>query len=63
MRSEQVNYGPDTIYKVIADVLSETKRSGTFLRELKMGDLVPLQKPGKKEGPVCHLTPIIKKSA
>ena len=57
--AEQLKHGPDIVYQDIADIFNTIAETGAYPREVKMGDLIPLQKPGKKRGPVTNLRPIV----
>lgn len=57
--AEQIKHGPDIVHQDIAEIFNTIAKTGTYPKEVKMGDLVPLQKPGKKRGPVGNLRPIV----
>ena len=59
IRAEQLKYGGKTIPQEITNILNEVSRTGKYPTELKEGILTPLQKPGKKQGPLTNLRPII----
>ena len=59
MYSEYLKYAPDTIIEEITHILNETAKTGNFPKELRIGILTPLPKPGKKQGPPSNLRPII----
>ena len=55
---ELLNYAPEEIYKVIANILNGIyERNDTGIK-LGTGILLPLQKPKKAQGPVKNLRPI-----
>ena len=47
LRTEHLKYAPDLLYEEIAELLNNVVETRDFLKELKIGLLVPLQKPGK----------------
>ena len=49
LRAEHLKYAPDLLYEEIAELLNNVVETGDFPKELKIGLLVPLQKPGKKK--------------
>ena len=59
LKAEQLKYGPDNICEEIAEMFNDIAKTGKHPKEMKIGQLVPLQKPGKKRGPVSNLRPII----
>ena len=60
IRAEHLKNGPiDELSNEISEILNETARTGCYPKEIKLGQLTPLQKPGKKAGPPSHLRPII----
>ena len=59
LRAEHLKYAPDLLYEEIAELLNNVVETGEFPKELKIGLLVPLQKPGKKKGPPENLRPVI----
>ena len=56
LTAEQLKFEPSLI---IADILNTAAETGEHPREIKSGLLNPLQKPGKKKGPLSNLRPII----
>ena len=52
-------HSPEVIHRGIAKPLNHTAGTGDYPREIKQGILVPLPKPGKKQGPPQNLRPII----
>ena len=55
---ELLNYAPEEIYKVIANILNGIyERNDTGIK-LGTGTLLPRRKPKKTEGPVKNLRPI-----
>ena len=59
LAAEQLKYGPSMITKIIAYILNTTAETGEHPKEIRTGLLNPLQKPGKKRGPLSNLRPII----
>ncbi len=60
IRAEHLKNGPiKELSNEISDILNETAQSGKYPKEIKLGQLTPLQKPGKKAGPPSNLRPII----
>ena len=59
LHAEQLKYGPEMIHAEIADILNEVARTGDHPREINLGVLAALQKPGKPVGPCKSLRPII----
>ena len=59
LRAEQLKYGPEEVHNEIAEQLNEIKKTGEAPREITLGILTPLAKPGKKQGPCENLRPII----
>lgn len=56
---EFIKYSPDCIHEEIAEILNITAETGEYPMEIRTGILRPLPKPGKKQGPVSNLRPII----
>ena len=60
IRAEHLKNGPILeISAEISEILNETAKTGIYPEEIKLGQLTPLQKPGKKAGPPANLRPII----
>ena len=59
LRSEHLKNAPEIIHEHIADLLNNVAETGEFPKEIKLGLLTPLQKPGKPKGPPENLRPII----
>ena len=59
VQTELIKYGPEIIHKHIADILNHAAETGDYPEEIKLGQLLPLPKPGKPKGPVKNLRPII----
>ena len=58
--AEHLKNGPiEELSKEISELLNETATTGLYPKEIKLGQLTPLQKPGKKAGPPSNLRPII----
>ena len=59
VKAEQLKYGPDIIASEIADILNECAATGKHPKEIKLGVMSALQKPGKPAGPCKSLRPIV----
>ena len=59
LKAELIKHSPDTIFQGIAILLNHIASTGEYPKEVKTGILVPLPKPGKKQGPPQNLRPII----
>ena len=59
LKAELIKHSPDTIHQGIADLLNHMAKTGEHPKEIKQGILIPLPKPGKKQGPPQNLRPII----
>ena len=59
IKAEQLKYGPDIIACEIADILNICAETGKHPKEIKLGVLSALQKPGKPLGPCKSLRPIV----
>ena len=59
IRAEYLKHLPDIVYERIADLPNHIAETGETPSVLKTGLLVPLQKPGKKRGPVSNIKPVI----
>ena len=59
INAELIKYAGKETHEAIAEIYNETAKSGVFPKELVHGILTPLQKPGKKKGPLENLRPII----
>ena len=57
IRSEHLKYAPIEIHTEIAELLNSTAENGEYPKEIKIGHLTPLPKPGKPKGPVENLRP------
>jgi len=57
--AEQLKNAPDIMYEKIAEIYNNIAETGKYPDEIKLGILVPLQKPGKPKGKVDNLRPII----
>ena len=55
LRAEYLKYAPDLLHEEIAELL----KTGDYPKELRIGLLVPLQKPGKKKEPPENLRPVV----
>ena len=58
LKAEQLKHGPDIVISQIAHILNTIAETGNYPEEVKLGMLVPLQKPGKPKGPPNSLRPI-----
>ena len=59
IKAELIKYGPDALHAKISEILNEAASTGESPKEIKLGQLIPLPKPGKPKGPVKNLRPII----
>ena len=59
LKAEMLKYGPTELYQGIAEIFNDMAETGIFPQQIKKGILIPLQKPGKKQGPPSNLRPII----
>ena len=59
LKAELIKYGPSVLNDRIAEIYNDMARTGEYPIEVKEGILIPLPKPGKKQGPPGHLRPII----
>ena len=59
LNAEFIKYGPPEIHEGIATLLNTIAETGKYPKEMKLGILTPLPKPGKKQGPPANLRPII----
>ena len=59
LKAEQLKRGPHVLSEKIANILNNSAETGAIPTELIQGILIPLQKPGKKQGPCSNLRPII----
>ena len=50
---EMLKYGPEIMFVEIAETFNLISESGVYPTEIKEGILIPLQKPGKKQGQVA----------
>ena len=57
--AEHLKSGPAVTSLKIAELLNHMAATGDYPKEIKTGVLIPLQKPGKKKGPVANLRPVI----
>ena len=56
--SEMIKYAPKEIFQEIANIFNLIAETGEYPIELSQGIITPLQKPGKKRGPITNLRPI-----
>ena len=50
IRAAHLKNGPiEELSKKISELLNETAKTGLYPKEIKLGQLTPLQKPGKKQ--------------
>ena len=59
LEAEFIKYAPIEILQEIANIYNTVTNTDEELRELVVGLLRPLQKPGKKKGPPENLRPIV----
>ena len=59
LKAEHLKYAPFEISQHIADILNDTCESGEHPKEISIGLLTPLPKPGKPKGPPQNLRPVI----
>jgi hypothetical protein len=59
LKAELIKHSPNIVFQEIADILNHMAKTGEHPTEIKQGILVPLPKPGKKQGPPQNLRPII----
>ena len=59
IKAELLKFAPSVIYEEIANILNIIAATGTYPKEIKQGILVPIPKPGKRQGPPSNLRPII----
>ena len=59
LQSELIKHGPTEITDGIVNILNKIAETGIYPKELNEGILIPLPKPGKKQGPPENLRPII----
>ena len=59
LKAELIKHSPENIHQGIADLLNHMAKTGEHPKEVKEGILIPLPKPGKKQGPPQNLRPII----
>lgn len=59
LRAEHIKCAPLEIHKHVADLLNSVAATGEHPKELTIGLLTPLAKPGKPKGPPANLRPVI----
>ena len=59
LRAEHLKYAPRAIKEEIVLLLNSIAETGEYPKEIKLGQLIPLQKPGKPKGPAENLKPVI----
>lgn len=57
--AEELKNCPEKIYNEIAKIFNKMAETGKYPEEIKLGILIPLQKPGKVKGTCSNLRPII----
>ena len=57
--AEQLKHSPDIVFEKMADIYNHVAKTGNYPEELKLGILIPLQKPGKLKGKTENIRPII----
>ena len=59
LRAEHLKAAPIEIHKEIVALLNNICETGEIPKEIKLGLLAPLPKPGKEKGPAKNLRPVI----
>ena len=59
IKAELLKYGDPVLHGEIAKIINNTLNNGTCPKEIRLGILIPLQKPGKTRGPPENCRPII----
>eukprot|EP00794_Sanderia_malayensis_P002930 gene2930-3384_t len=59
LKAELLKHAPDKLHEHIAMLLNTIATTGCCPTEIKRGILIPIPKPGKKQGPPENLRPII----
>jgi hypothetical protein len=59
LNAELLKYGPEEMFEEISEIFNTIAETGETPDELTNGILIPIQKPGKKQGPPSHLRPIV----
>ncbi len=59
LQPELMKHAPTEMFVETAQILNETAKTDDYPKEIKEGILIPLQKPGKPQGPTDNLRPII----
>ena len=54
-----IKYSPEIVYQQITDIFNQIAITGNIPYEVIEGVLVPLPKPGKPQGPLANVRPII----
>src|SRR5437868_2927673 len=57
--AEQLKHALEILYEKIANIYKTIAETGVYPEELKLGILIPLQKPGKPKGRTENHRPII----
>ena len=57
--TEMIKYSPKIVYQQIADIVNEMAKTGNIPDEVIEGVVVSPPKPGKPQGPLANLRPII----
>ena len=59
MNAELIKHAPQQIYGKIAEILNETAKTGICPKEINLGVLIPIKKPGKDKNKPDSYRPII----
>ena len=59
IKAELLKYGDPVLHGEIAKIINNTINNGTCPNEIRLGTLIPLQKPGKSRGSPENCRPII----
>ena len=59
LKAEQLKHSPSIVHEMIAEIFNNISETGNKPNELTTGILIPLQKPGKTQGPYSNLRRII----
>ena len=59
VKAELLKHAPHQINECIAKLLNHMAKTGDYPEEIKKGILIPIPKPGKKQGPPQNLRPIV----
>jgi hypothetical protein len=59
IKGEHMKYSADEVQELVAEILNEMARTGSYPQQIKQGILAPLVKDKNKQGPVKNLRPVI----